>query len=204
MPESGRSGGPGILTVWWTRQRRALDHFDEQVVTMLSNQAGQVIERLWEFESLDEAATTDPLTGIGNRRSFDEYFGRLPVGGAVVVFDLDGFKDANDTFGHAAGDEVLRAFAAMLAMCVRDGDVVARLGGDEFAVILWNIGPADTARKVTRLQERIAALKPEHPAVTGFGCSLGATPLHAGDDLAGVLKRCDERMYADKARRRSR
>ncbi|TGV30931.1 GGDEF domain-containing protein, partial [bacterium M00.F.Ca.ET.168.01.1.1] len=83
-------------------------------------------------------AQTDALTGLLNRRALFDLHGRTPVGAftAVLVFDLDGFKAINDQFGHAAGDEVLKAFAEVLSSSLRPNDSVARMGGEEFAMVL--------------------------------------------------------------------
>jgi diguanylate cyclase (GGDEF)-like protein len=88
-------------------------------------------------------ALTDPLTGLLNRRALFDMHGNVPVGAftAVVVFDLDNFKAINDEFGHAAGDEVLRVFAAELAGNLRQTDVAARMGGEEFALVLKRTVP---------------------------------------------------------------
>jgi len=99
---------------------------------------GQVTALLIAERELDAAARRDPLTGLANRRAFDEVLASASgVGGfALLLLDLDGFKAVNDRFGHAAGDELLRQVAGRLSRVVRGSDTLARLGGDEFAVIL--------------------------------------------------------------------
>jgi diguanylate cyclase (GGDEF)-like protein len=106
------------------------------------------------IHQLTDNARRDPLTGLVNRREFDEQVARLWAGGdefAVVFFDLDHFKIVNDTFGHAAGDAALREFARVLRMYLRDDDVVARTGGEEFGVLV-------PGRATGRVLERSSAV----------------------------------------------
>ncbi|HEV7526566.1 MAG TPA: diguanylate cyclase [Acidimicrobiia bacterium] len=127
---------------------------------------------------LAEQATQDPLTGLANRRLLDELLGRAlrranrsgePL--TVAFLDLDDFKSVNDTYGHDAGDAVLRATAARLQVAVRDADVVARYGGDEF-VIVYEGAPDDA---VPTLADRIdAALRP--PIDIGNDITVSCTP----------------------------
>lgn len=192
IPVPGEGGWMGSLTVWWTTSRRELDIFSQQTLHLLTTQAGQVLERLREVQWLDEAATTDPLTGIGNRRSFDDDLGRLPVGGSVIVLDLDSFKDVNDTHGHGAGDDVLRQFASMIAMCVREGDSVARLGGDEFALFLPT---EDSDVAAAAVLDRLAA---RWPYPLGVTFSAGVARRTSDETVTETLVRADTALYVSK------
>ena len=160
---------------------------------------------------LSTAALTDPLTGIANRRAFDEALaarlGAVAVGRPAVLamFDLNYFKAVNDTHGHAAGDQVLRAFAAVLRGGVREGDLVARLGGEEFAAII--AGDLDAARLVCeRVRARVAALE----VLTGTGdivrvtVSAGIAPLPPRGSSEAVLAAADAALYRAKAAGRNR
>jgi diguanylate cyclase (GGDEF)-like protein len=107
---------------------------------------------------LAEQAVRDPLTGLYNRRFFDEALAQNIEAArrygrelSLVLFDLDGFKRVNDTYGHQAGDEVLKTFAHLLQEAVRKADIVCRIGGDEFAVIL----PETEFSKVRNFTERV-------------------------------------------------
>ena len=121
------------------------------------------------FLSLNEQATRDWLTGLYNRRYFEETLAdhiesasRYERELSLVLFDIDGFKQINDTLGHAAGDEVLRQFAELLKKSARKADIVCRQGGDEFALIL-----PETSRANARIfAERICQASP-HPATAG-------------------------------------
>jgi diguanylate cyclase (GGDEF)-like protein len=146
--------------------------------------------------SVREAAMTDHLTGLYNRRAFDAAAGRElgrarrtgePV--SLVVLDVDAFKAVNDTRGHAAGDELLVEVARVLREEVRAGDVAARQGGDEFAVLLPNAGRA-TAQVVAG---RIAA---GVRAGSATGVSFGVAQLgEDAADLDGLLRAADGRLY---------
>ena len=131
---------------------------------------------------LAQAALTDPLTGLANRRAWDqELIQRLTeaAGGrrlCLAVLDLDQFKEINDTQGHAAGDRVLQAVSRSLQKYVRQGDFVARLGGDEFGLLLWAPGEAEAAAVVERVRSHLAEAardqsKPEITASAGFALS---------------------------------
>ena len=124
-----------------------------------------------QFEHLRTLSVKDELTGAWNRRYFNRFLARVLERAAegrqqvtVLVFDIDDFKRYNDTYGHAAGDEILREVAAMMRSSVRDHDVIARIGGDEFAVIFWDAGerreagskhPGDVRAAAARFQEAI-------------------------------------------------
>lgn len=111
---------------------------------------------------LAHAALTDPLTGLANRRAWDQELARRlaeAAGGrrlCLAVLDLDQFKDLNDTEGHAAGDRVLQAIGRSLPEHLRHDDFVARLGGDEFGLLLWVRGKAQAAAIIQRVRSRVA------------------------------------------------
>ena len=116
----------------------------------------------WYLERHRQLSRTDPLTGIGNHRTFDEALrreaariGRRPSPVSIVYLDLDHFKQLNDTRGHVAGNELLRLVGETLQAAVRAVDTAARVGGDEFAVLLADTGPAACRAMVERLRERL-------------------------------------------------
>ncbi|RFC62377.1 GGDEF domain-containing protein [Fulvimarina endophytica] len=163
-------------------------------------------------QDLETAALTDPLTGLNNRRFFDEavrYYldefckiGR-PLG--FMLLDLDHFKSINDTHGHDVGDEVLRAIATCLSDFTRPHDIVARLGGEEFAVIAPNMGRAEAEGFADRIREAIGKLAIRsgnvHLRVT---VSIGIAISQRSDDVNSFYKRADVNLYNAKQSGRNR
>ncbi len=145
----------------------------------------QLAEASARIEELQAAAETDFLLGIPNRRGFERelaraisYIQRYQAAGALVVLDVDRLKPVNDQFGHAAGDEVLKAIVAVLSRQIRASDVIGRLGGDEFALLLWNLSETDAHAKAAALEEDIDRLSFSFAGSTvGTGVSAGVTLL---------------------------
>jgi diguanylate cyclase (GGDEF)-like protein len=104
----------------------------------------------------DRAAASDALTGLGNRRLFDQLMGELRGGGALLLIDVDHFKGINDTYSHRVGDRVLAEIAGVLRDHCRRDEVAVRFGGDEFAMLL-KTEPAEAARVAERIREVIVA-----------------------------------------------
>jgi diguanylate cyclase (GGDEF)-like protein len=174
----------------------------------------RVAERTAELQAanarLMTLAAVDPLSGLANRRGFDDAlaseaarslrYGR-PL--SLVVADLDDFKGVNDTHGHAAGDEVIRRVARVLSDNARAADLVARYGGEEFAVLL----PETGAREALRLAERMRAAVAEisvPAAARPITASFGVATLDAGVSPAALLSAADEALYEAKAAGRNR
>jgi diguanylate cyclase (GGDEF)-like protein len=126
---------------------------------------------------------------------------------SVVVLDLDRLKEINDTYGHEAGDRAIRAVGNVLRATVRQTDLCARFAGDEFVVILWECTPDTEAKRVMDIQNAIAAYPFEPRSGVRMALSISAGPARFPDDGATfeeLLAAADERMYRDKAGRRSR
>jgi diguanylate cyclase (GGDEF)-like protein len=148
-------------------------------------------------------ATTDPLTGLLNRRTFlerlMEEFAESRRHGrplSVAMLDIDNFKQCNDRHGHDVGDEVLRRFAALLKESVRDNDMAVRYGGEEFVLLLPNTDEQDAMALCARLLARIHATGwPRGPVTASVGCA----SLHAGLTHGTCLvTQADEALYAAK------
>lgn len=160
--------------------------------------------RIRELESL---LTLDELTGLHNRRGFNEAFSReidraarRPSDrGLVIMIDLDRFKPVNDTYGHLAGDACLRAVGDFLKREVRDMDTAARLGGDEF-VLLFPLASCDTAqRRALDMEERFNQLSIEWNGHTiSIGGSFGLKDFGQGDKAEDILDEADKALYAKK------
>jgi diguanylate cyclase (GGDEF)-like protein/PAS domain S-box-containing protein len=157
-------------------------------------------------DQLRELALRDPLTGLYNRRHFETELDRqLALAkrtgqpGAVLMIDLDHFKEVNDTFGHEAGDELLRGVATVLEDRLRSSDLLARVGGDEFAAILVDVD-GDHGQAVARgLEERIRGLRGGSGGTIGTSASIGIASF-GSEELSreDVLRGADRSMYARK------
>jgi len=155
-----------------------------------------------DIDRLAETSLKDPLTGLANRRGLLEAVEPFPPDRpfSIIAFDLDRFKEVNDRHGHGAGDEVLRAVAARLALQCRDHDILARLGGDEFVVVLTGVG--DPSRAAT-IAARIRLALREPVAAGGHrlqvGASLGVSTRGVdGERFDDLLRIADDRSYEAK------
>ncbi|MFN2538753.1 MAG: putative bifunctional diguanylate cyclase/phosphodiesterase [Mycobacteriales bacterium] len=158
-------------------------------------------------EAHRSAAVTDALTGLANRKAFisrlTEHLSTPGVGpAAVVLFDLDGFKEVNDTLGHDAGDEVLIAFAAALTSAA-GGGLAARLGGDEFALLVVADGDPVSMAADVATQVNARSFSRVHGGPRGIRGSAGVAALLAGDTPSEAMRRADLAMYAAKQSGRS-
>lgn len=166
-----------------------------------------IMQRLkGEEERLHYIGNHDTLTGLYNRAFFEAELKRFGLGRefpmGIVIADLDGLKEVNDTLGHAVGDAMIREAAQILEEVFRGGDVVARIGGDEFAVLL----PRTDEEAAGKILERVrgcAALRRQTITDYQFGMSMGCATAVDGSDLLAALKLADQRMYEDKASRRT-
>jgi len=167
---------------------------------VLANHAGNRIGMLRIMAESQLQASTDGLTGLVNRRSFENRVRSLRASGrsfSVVLADLDRFKSLNDTYGHEAGDRALRMFAEILRSEVREGDLACRYGGEEFAVVLQG---AETAEAIEAMQRVRAELRRvtragDAPAVTA---SFGIAHSDDADDLDDLVHRADRALFAAK------
>jgi diguanylate cyclase (GGDEF)-like protein len=170
----------------------------------------QLAKALARIEQLQAAADTDFLLGISNRRGFERelgraisYIQRYHASGALIVLDVDRLKPINDNFGHAAGDEVLKAIIAVLSRQIRSSDVIGRLGGDEFALLLWNLSETDAHAKAAALEDDIDRLSFAFAgSAVATGVSAGVVILGPHSETARALVDADCAMYVRKAQRR--
>lgn len=161
------------------------------------------IGRLGKTDKAAQQASTDPLTGLANRRGMlqkmDAAFKRQQPF-ALMYIDLDKFKPVNDTYGHEAGDAVLRKVAELFTSCVRDEDTVARLGGDEFTIILYGLTEKEQVEeRAKKIMELINEPIWLNDLRIKLGASIGIT-LAPGDGgtVESILQAADETMYAVK------
>jgi diguanylate cyclase (GGDEF)-like protein len=173
--------------------------------------------RFLEACLLRDMVARDGLTGIQNRRMFDQHIQRVWQQAvreeervAVLLVDIDCFKDYNDRYGHQAGDECLRAVAVSLSQCARRPlDFVARYGGEEFAVVLYEASREYVAEVLTRIQRSIAELNIPHEAsrvASRLTVSIGAAFIlpSSGRTYEGLIQLADEALYGAKEQGRNR
>jgi len=178
--------------------------------TTIRRLRGELARARRQIEELQASADTDFLLGIPNRRGFEHelaralaYIKRYRASGALIVLDVDRLKPINDAFGHAAGDQVLKAIAAVFTLQVRSSDIVGRLGGDEFALLLWNLSETDAKAKAAALEQAIDRLTFRFGSNTiTAGASAGVAMLGSHAELSSALEQADRAMYVRKAQRR--
>lgn len=171
----------------------------------------ECLRRGLEYEDLFERASSDALTGLSNRRVFeDRIIGMMdsarrynnPL--SMVSMDLDRFKDINDNLGHQKGDEVLKAVAGVLKRAVRSTDLLVRMGGDEFLLILDNTDLQNGRILAERLCVAVNDLNIWADDKTKLGISIGMSELRKGESLKQWMERTDDILYHAKAEGKSR
>jgi diguanylate cyclase (GGDEF)-like protein len=169
----------------------------------------RIAEQMERIAFLERLAITDDLTGLLNRRGFENQIRhslavarRYGERGVLVYVDLDGFKSINDTYGHAAGDEVLCQVAKALMRNVRDTDYVGRMGGDEFAILLTRTTEEDGLNRAEGLDRVLNRIFTRWGGqLIALRASVGFLAYGPDDDGYELLKNADEAMYKTKRRR---
>jgi diguanylate cyclase (GGDEF)-like protein len=174
-------------------------------------EASSALSRAYSQRAVEAQASTDALTGLPNRRYFDEFCGLLArrrraddaVG--VLMVDIDKFKALNDTHGHATGDEVLRAVGGAIIAAVREDDVPARYGGEEFVVLLRNPTPEVALDVGERVRVAVGALELRRLGVRAVSVSVGvAVARHADQSIDELIAQADRALYRAKRAGRDR
>jgi len=181
----------------------------QRILTGAAVEASAALSRAYTYREAEARASTDALTGLPNRRYFDEFCALLArrrraedsVG--VLMVDIDRFKALNDSHGHQVGDEVLRAVAGAIAGAVREDDVPARYGGEEFAVLLRNPTIEVAVDVGERVREAVGGLDLSRFGVAGVSVSVGAAVAEDPDEpIAQVVAQADRALYQAKRRGR--
>jgi diguanylate cyclase (GGDEF)-like protein len=181
--------------------------FDEDDANLLRDLAHMAEQELASIQ----LATTDALTQISNRRGFEklssyalEICQRLNKPASLLFFDMDLFKEINDNFGHAAGDQALTGFAQILREEFRTSDVLGRIGGDEFAVLLSDTGIENIDSTLSRLQQAVDQFNLEARRDYDIHYSVGAIEFDAVDhtDISRLMAAADKHMYKHKKQKR--
>lgn len=212
LPLRSTTGVIGVLAVWTSRSRR-LEEDGLNLLHTLAPYAALHMERARAFGHLRESAERDPLTKLRNRRAFEKIlegetvrFERYGHRLAMLVLDLDHFKAVNDTFGHEAGDEVLRHVARVISGSVRDVDTAARIGGEEFVVLLPETAMPAAVDVAERIRAAVAAATIEWkgtiiPVRVSVGVSACPGTAEHPRELLGTA---DAALYAAKSAGRDR
>ncbi|HEY7933692.1 MAG TPA: diguanylate cyclase [Solirubrobacteraceae bacterium] len=182
----------GVLVVGWHQKVRA-NGTSSTMITLLAHEIAAAIERTDLLSQLRDMASTDPLTGLPNRRAWDANLQRAlqstdPL--VLAMLDFDHFKEFNDTQGHPAGDRLLKETASAWNEELRDNDILARIGGEEFALLLPNCLPEDALKVVERLRTRVPYEQT---------CSAGIVLHKPGESPEAAMTRVDKALYAAKA-----
>jgi diguanylate cyclase (GGDEF)-like protein/excisionase family DNA binding protein len=208
-PIRNTDGVVGALNLY--RVGRDFDAEDLELVQLFTNHVAIALDNATIHDQLVDAALTDPLTGLPNRRLFaeriDHALARRERAGshvAVLFLDVDSFKMVNDGLGHAAGDAVLRGVAHRLRECMRQADTVARLGGDEFGILLEDIGEAEAVSAAERLVEALASPLDVDGRTVRARASIGVALDRGESAITSVelLRDADTAMYLAKATNR--
>ncbi len=202
----------GVLSAQ-SYQAYAYSEEDEQLLSMLANQAAIALENARLFARMREMAIRDALTGVFNRHYFfrrasyelarAQRYGR-PLG--IIMLDIDHFKQINDTYGHGVGDQVLRGIAAMCQNSLRKSDILGRYGGEEFVILL----PETTIDTTRFVANRLHAHLASQPIATDAGqvevtVSVGITAYIPTDEsLKSIFRRADQALYTAKNKGRNR
>jgi diguanylate cyclase (GGDEF)-like protein len=198
LPLRTSTGTHGYLVGYGGRAALAPDLVDDSA--LLVAHAAVALESLRAFERKEAEAATDALTGLANHRSFHETMRGLvaarSAGFALVLADIDDFKELNDTRGHVAGDDALRDVGALLLRGMRPADSVFRIGGEEFALLLPETTKANARTVCRRLQRSLAAIDLDGWRLTlSFGV---ASWPGDGSDLRDLLQAADAALYEAK------
>lgn len=168
-----------------------------QVIDRIKDLVATAIRLHHQIEGLKRSSNSDPLTGLANRRALQEFFsGEAEVESSLLYLDLDGFKEVNDTYGHATGDELLRIVARRIQSVVRDDDLAVRLGGDEFAVLCRACGIEDARVLSERILDSLRSpvvIEGHRISVRG---SIGVATARSVDEQ--MLQRADDALYQAK------
>ena len=177
---------------------------DARIASTIAPKLSGAVANGLRFRRTADQAVTDGLTGLPNVAALAMRLGANASPGAVVVCDLDGFKNVNDRFGHLMGNRLLEALAARFRKSCREGDFVARVGGDEFVLLLDGIGPAEIATRTAQFRDMVRATGRELCNEDVLDASFGAAFFPAdGTTSDELLAAADQRMYQYKAENKS-
>ncbi len=209
----GHARALGVLNLY-RRQPNSFSPNEIRLLRKIAEQLAQVLDKIFLYHQTRALSITDPLTGIFNRRYFNERYAtefmrasryQRPL--SVIMLDLDHFKKFNDAHGHLLGDKVLRMAAHVLEASIRQADILARYGGEEFVVILPEIDKVhgkQVAEKLRRAIENAAFPKAEHQPFGRLTASVGLASFpEDAEEGDALLSLADQALYEAKARGRN-
>jgi diguanylate cyclase (GGDEF)-like protein len=203
VPIEARGRTIGVLSVFSRDELRPFSDETQRALEDLAARAGPALENSRRYLEARRLADLDARTGLHNYRYFDETLEREVARArryhrklALVVFDLDDFKQINERFGHTTGDAVLAAVAERMREVLRSADIAARYGGDEFAVILPESGVEEAEKFYERLRAHIAASPIPSVGVVGLSCGVGE--LDGQEDWKAFFNRVDDALFRAK------
>lgn len=180
--------------------------YELKILNTIADFAGIAIEKAYFSNTLKKLAQNDPLTGLYNRRCFEQFINdeleshkRYDTNLALVMLDVDDFKNINDTYGHPVGDDVLKALADIVQNAVRTVDKACRYGGDEFIIILPNGHIRDAEKVRDRIKQKIAEHN-DKKLMPQFSVSIGVHEL-SDDDNTPILSLLDSDLYHEKEKK---
>ena len=195
------TGKPHIAANQTSERDREVENLKGEILALRS----RVAEQVEEINRLDELAETDPLTGIGNRRSFDKEIARRHSeqkrdgrGFCLMIIDVDGFKGINDQFGHGEGDRLLQMIANVVETNIRASDIVYRIGGDEFAIILPGSQLEQAEHVARRLVDKTVKMIQQHMGDVPVALSIGLVQSKADSATDQLVAEADQAMYSAK------
>lgn len=205
----------GKITLFSTRTDRFADGMATDFMQHLAAVIAACLVMVQQTEQQARLALTDPLTGVENRRGFERFYAREWARGlrqfhefAVILLDLDYFKQVNDQHGHATGDRALQALCNSLRQVVRPSDVIGRLGGEEFALLVSGCSWPQLELLIPRIQQAIRHMDVRNESgqrvtMTASGSFLVVTPkAHSSIELSQVIRLLDKYLYQAKAQGR--
>ena len=202
----------GALAVCHTGTRRYGPE-DRRLLDLTAQHAAPVVNNSLVFERAQEASLTDPLTGLLNRRALQQELSRAldssldtPVRLVVLMLDLDGLKQFNDTFGHHVGDRAIREVGRVMRARLRHDDLCARYAGDEFVVVLRGCDRVEAQARARDLQDAVAAVRIDVRTGESLNLSISVGAAAYPDDgraQEALIAVADSRMYRDKSRRKA-
>lgn len=196
-------------------ETRGMMEQNRALQTQLSSSGEQLAELRRNLDSVRRQAITDGLTGLFNRKHFDEALpeaaGRAVKAGrplSLLMVDIDFFKSFNDQHGHTVGDHVLALVARTLSECISPQDIAARFGGEEFAILAPGLNAREAAALGERVRETVASKRVVNRArnlsLGTVTLSIGVAVLEAGETPSALVRRADEALYAAKRQGRNR